>query len=83
MTRIGANSPRPRLTPRIALFGLIDVLGMTLLAIGAAFVAYAKPVLFSNFPTTSAEAWGCIILGIALMLWSVAQVLQEILKQRG
>lgn len=79
----GSQSPRPRLTLRIALFGLIDVFGMTLLALGAAYIAYAEPVLFAGFPTSNAEAWGIIVLGIALMLWSVAQVLKELLRHSG
>lgn len=79
--RRGPDSPRPRLTLRIALFGLVDVAGMTMVALGAAFIAYARPVLLSGFPSTRAQAWGCIILGIALMIWSVAQIIKEILKQ--
>lgn len=73
--------PRPRLTGKIFLYGLIDVFGLTCVAIGGTWFYQRKPVLFRDFPTSTAEAVACAAGGIAVMIWAVGQVFKEMGKQ--
>ena len=73
--------PRPELTGRIALYGLVDVFGLTCVGIGASWFAAGKGAILTNFPTSTAEAVACTAGGIVIMLWSVSRILREIAKQ--
>lgn len=75
------QAPRPRLTGPIFLFGLIDIFGLTCVAIGVSWLFTGRNVLLSNFPTSPAEAVACAAGGIMLMLWSVGRILRELAKQ--
>lgn len=79
--RLGANRPRPTLTLPIMMWALVDVAGMTLLAIGGMYLAQGKALFFRDFPSTQPEAWGCLVLGVGLMWYAVARILRELLKQ--
>lgn len=73
--------PRPELTGRIALYGLVDVFGLSCVGIGASWFAAGKGAILANFPTSSAEAVACTVGGAVVMIWSVARILREIAKQ--
>ncbi|MBK7415014.1 MAG: hypothetical protein IPJ38_07720 [Dechloromonas sp.] len=73
--------PRPELTGRIALYGLVDVFGLSCVGIGASWFAAGKGAILANFPTSTAEAVACTLGGAAVMIWSVARILREIAKQ--
>lgn len=72
---------RPRLTARILAFGLIDVIGMTAFAVGAMYAFADRVAFFSGFPASLAQAWACMLVGVALMFYAAAQILRELLKQ--
>lgn len=73
--------PRPRLTGRIFLYGMVDVFGLFCVAIGASWFAAGKGAILTGFPASTAEAVACTIGGVAVMLWSVSRILREIAKQ--
>lgn len=73
--------PRPRLTGRIAAYALIDVFGLTCVAIGGSWFAAGKGAILADFPSSLAEAVACAAGGIAVMLWAVARILREINHQ--
>lgn len=72
---------RPRLTARILAFGLLDVIGMTAFAVGAIYAFAGRVAFFSEFPASLVQAWACMLVGVALMLYAAAQILRELLKQ--
>lgn len=77
------RSLRPRLTLRIFKFALLDVVGMILLALGVAWFAQGPGAFFKTFPSTGMEAALLTVVGIALMVYSVARILREIMAQQS
>ena len=73
--------PRPRLTGRIFLYGLVDIFGLTCIALGGIWLFTHQPVLIRDFPGSLAEAIACLAGGLAVMIWAVAHIIQEIAKQ--
>ena len=73
--------PRPQLTARIFAYGIIDVAGLTCVAIGASWFASGKGAILANFPSSAAEAVACTAGGVVVMFWAAAHILQEIAKQ--
>ncbi len=73
--------PRPHLTWLLVLYGLIDAAGMVVLAIGGFYFSAGPGAIFKNFPSSTSEAIGTIILGAAIMLWAAARILREVIKQ--
>ena len=73
--------PRPRLTGRIFLYGMVDVFGLFCVAIGASWFAAGKGAILANFPGSTAEAVACTLGGVVVMLWAVSRILREIAKQ--
>ncbi len=73
--------PRPRLTARILMYGLLDMFGLACVAIGASWFAGSKSLLMSNFPTSTAEAVACTASGATVMFWAVTRILREIARQ--
>ena len=75
------TDPRPRLTGAIFLFGLIDIFGLTCVALGASWFAIGKGALIESFPGSMAEAVVSIAGGVAVMIWAVGRILRELAKQ--
>jgi hypothetical protein len=73
--------PRPRLTGRIFLYGMIDVFGLFCVGIGASWFAAGKGAILTNFPSSTAEAVACTVGGAVVMLWAVSRILREIAAQ--
>lgn len=73
--------PRPQLTGKIFLYGLVDVFGLTCVALGGTWFFQHQPVLLRNFPTSTAEAVACAAGGVAVMIWAVGHIFQEMGKQ--
>ena len=81
MLNFSQRPPRPRLTGRIFAYALADIIGLTAIAVGGIWLATRKPILFHDFPTSTAEAVAAIVAGALIMIWSVGHILQEISKQ--
>ena len=75
------RSPRPRLTGRIFLYGLADIFGLTCIALGGIWLFTQRAALIRDFPSSLAEAMTCLVGGLAVMIWAVAHIIQEIAKQ--
>lgn len=73
--------PRPQLTGKIFLYGLLDIFGLTCVALGGTWFFQHKPVLLHDFPGSAAEAVACAAGGVAVMIWAVAHIFQEMGKQ--
>lgn len=71
---------RPQLTPMVMFYAVFDILGMIILATGGAWLVNGKTLYLEKFPSNNFEAALAAIAGIALMIWSAAQILRELLK---
>ena len=76
-----AKAPRPQLTGRIFAYALVDIFGLTCVALGATWFATGKGAILPNFPSSMVEAVIAIVGGAAVMIWAVARVLRELAKQ--
>ncbi|PLK48684.1 hypothetical protein [Uliginosibacterium sp. TH139] len=65
-----------RVTPRLLLWLVLDLVGMVLFAGGALYLA-AGQVLFLRLPTTLIEAAVLLVAGGLLMLVAAANLLRE------
>ena len=74
--------PRPRVTARIMLYALVDIFGLTCVALGATWFVIGKGAILASFPGSTAEAVAAIAGGGAVMLWAVARILREIAAQQ-
>ena len=75
------NFQRPRLTLKILLYAIFDVVGMALFATGAMWLAQRQPLFIRDFPASMAEAVAATVIGLLLMFWAAAQILRELLRQ--
>ena len=73
--------PRPHLTWPLVAYGLIDCVGMVLLAIGGFYFTAGPGAVFKDFPATAGEAVVTIVVGLAIMVWAAARILREVIKQ--
>jgi len=74
---------KPKLTRRLALFMLLDGLGLFLFSLGLASLVSEGPVLFKDFPSSTIEAVTVLLSGIVIMLYGVGQVMQEMARQHA
>ncbi len=75
------NGMRVRVTPKVLLYALLDVLGTLIFASGALWLFRQRALLIDGFPGSTPTALLALVAGGALMLWSVAQILRQILRQ--
>ena len=75
------TTSRPRLTPAILAFAVVDVAGMVLFATGAMWFAHGTPLFIPNYPNDPFEAGVALAGGLLLMVWAAARILRELLKQ--
>jgi len=76
-----SRPPRPRLTLSILRYALVDVLGMVLFAVGAAYLARGPGVFFAGFPDSNVSAIIATASGLVLMFWAAARILREVAGQ--
>lgn len=81
MLNTAFRPPRPRLTARILAYALVDVFGLSCVALGASWFAAGKGAIFAHFPASTVEAVACTAGGVVVMFWAVARILREINKQ--
>ncbi len=72
---------KPTLTLRIFLFGLVDVVGMVLMSLGAVFFFYGPGKVFQTFPATTGEAVVTLAVGVGIMIYAAGNILREMMKQ--
>ncbi len=72
---------KPRLTARIFLWGLVDVVGMLAMSLGLVHFIYGPGKIFASFPATGGEAAAALAVGVGIMIWAAGNILRELLKQ--
>jgi membrane protein implicated in regulation of membrane protease activity len=76
------NRPlKPKLTRRLMAFMLLDGLGLFAFSLGLASLVAGGPVLFRDFPGSTAEAVVMLASGVVIMLYAVVQVMREMGRQ--
>ncbi len=73
---------KPKLTRRLALFMLIDGLGLFLFSLGLASLVAEGPVLFRDFPSSTMEASTVLVSGVVIMIYGVGQAMREMTRQQ-
>ena len=69
------TTSRPRLTPAILAFAVVDVAGMVLFATGAMWFANGQPLFVPGFPTGVVTAGASLVGGLLLMFWAASGIL--------
>ena len=77
------NRPRRtvRPTPAILAWAAADVVGVLLLAVGAAYLVQGPGFFGLRFPSSTMEAAVSTILGLGLIVIAAVKMLAEVLKQ--
>ena len=72
---------RIRLTPTLLMWALADLLGLVMLACGAAYLLRGAGLFGLGLPATTAQAIVTILLGLGLILIAAIKMLAEVFKQ--
>lgn len=72
---------RPRLTLALLGYAFADVIGLVLISLGGTWFMSGRPLFLPSFPATTFEAVICIGIGLAVMFWAVARLLQTMAAQ--
>ena len=72
---------RPRLTLKILLYAIFDVVGMVLFATGALWLTQGTTLFIPDFPASRMEALAATAGGIFLMFWAATQILRQLIKR--
>ena len=75
------SSIRPRFTPKILLYLLLDLIGMALFSSGALWLFRGLPLFLRDFPSTTAEALIALVGGLLLMVVAIARLLREMIAR--
>lgn len=83
MSRVDGKKPQPKpqLTGRIFLWGLVDVVGMGLFSVGLVHFIHGPGAIFRSFPTNGGEAGAMIAVGGGIMVYAAGNILREMMKQ--
>ena len=73
------RSPLPRLTPAFWGWALLDMIGVLILAVGAAWLIEGRASIVPGFPANAVHAWSSVSIGIALVFVSAVKMLVEVL----
>ncbi|WP_374487003.1 hypothetical protein [Zoogloea sp.] len=72
-------SPLPRLTPAFWAWAAIDMIGVVVLAVGAAYLMEDRASLLPGFPANSMQAWICVGGGIVAVFIAAVKMLVEVM----
>ncbi|MCK6392878.1 hypothetical protein [Zoogloea sp.] len=73
------RSPLPRLTPAFWGWAALDMVGVLVLALGAAYLMEGRASLLPGFPANSLQAWLCMGGGIATVFVAAVKMLVEVM----
>ena len=82
--RVAHDNPqsiRLRLSRAIVRWVLVDLGGLVLLLLGGLWLIAGLQIV-PGFPSSGGQAWFCIALGFALMLYAIVEILKEVLTPR-
>ena len=74
-----STSPLPRLTPAFWGWAAVDMIGVFILALGAAYLMEDRASILAGFPADRMQAWICLGAGIATVFVSAIKTLVEVL----
>lgn len=72
-------SPLPRLTLAFWAWAAIDMIGVLVLALGAAYLMEDRASLLPGFPANSLQAWICVGGGIVTVFIAAVKMLVEVM----
>lgn len=72
---------RPRLTLKILLYAIIDVVGMATFAAGALWLTQGSTPFLDGFPADRAQAITATGGGVLLMFWAATQILRALIRR--
>ena len=72
---------RPRLTLKILLYAIVDVVGMVVFASGALWLTQGTNLFVSDFPADKMQAIVATAGGVFLMFWAATQILRELIRR--
>lgn len=76
------SSPRrPRLTLKILLYAIIDVVVMVIFATGALWLTQGSTPFLTGFPADRMQAIATTGGGVLLMFWAATQILRQLIRQ--
>jgi hypothetical protein len=74
--------PLPRLTPAFWGWALLDIIGVLVLAVGAAYLMEDRASILPGFPANTLQAWICIGGGIVTVFIAAVKMLVEVMHLR-
>ena len=72
---------RPQLTFQMMQWALVDVVGLSILAIGGLYLVRGRAA-FTNFPSSTVEAVALVAAGVVLVFVAAVKMLAEVLAQQ-
>ena len=73
------RSPLPRLTPAFWGWALLDIVGVLILAVGAAWLIEGRASILPGFPANAVHAWSCVVGGGALLFVAAIKMMVEVM----
>jgi len=70
-----------RPTPRILMWAAVDIVGVLLLALGAAYLVRGPGFFFAQVPDSTFGAVVCVVLGLGTICVAAVRMLTEVFKQ--
>ena len=72
---------RPRLTLKILLYAIVDVVGMATFAAGALWLTQGSTPFLEGFPADRMQAIAAAGGGVLLMFWAATQILRQLIRR--
>ena len=72
---------RPKLTPALLQWALVDVIGMVVLAIGGIYLVRDQRII-PGFPSSTLEAIAVVVVGLGLIFAAAVKMLAEVMAQQ-
>lgn len=73
------RSPLPRLTAAFWGWALLDLVGVLILAVGAAWLIEGRASILPGFPANAVHAWACVVTGGGLLFVAAVKMLVEVM----
>lgn len=73
------RSPLPRLTPAFWGWAALDMIGVMVLAVGAAYLLEDRASILPGFPASPLQAWLCVGGGLITVFIAAVKMLVEVM----
>ena len=73
------RSPLPRLTPAFWGWAALDMVGVMVLAVGAAYLLEDRASILPGFPASPLQAWICVGGGLVTVFIAAVKMLVEVM----